>query len=246
MQNERDILQERMSEQLSRISSLQSRLDEQRLRAEELHRQGTSDLNIRVHDLQNEVTNLKETLLARDNQIKNLNTALENSKNAIDRLEVELAIRPLNETAEQIMKLENNLRQQKEENQNLRDKIKNEMINKLAIPDLIETMLSDKNEEIDHLKEKLSAKERELQTYVQLFDKQHSNKHETTGNDEKNSARTLSDIISLSEYDEPDVLRKQAQATQERSNDFAIPGASLHGFPMVSLMFLFYVRSQMS
>lgn len=34
-----------------RISSLQSRLDEQRHRAEELHRQGTSDLNIRVHDL---------------------------------------------------------------------------------------------------------------------------------------------------------------------------------------------------
>lgn len=223
-----------MSEQLARISSLQSRLDEQRLRAEELHRQGTSDLNIRVHDLQNEVTNLKETLLARDNQIKNLNTALENSKNAIDRLEVELAIRPLNETAEQILKLENNLRQQKEENQNLRDKIKNEMINKLAIPDLIETMLSDKNEEIDHLKEKLVAKERELQTYVQLFDKQHSKQHETV-NDDKNSARTLSDIISLSEYDEPDVLRKQAQ--QERTNDFAIPGASLHGFPMVSYFF---------
>ncbi|XP_063695962.1 A-kinase anchor protein 9 isoform X2 [Culicoides brevitarsis] len=231
LQNERDILQERMSEQLARISSLQSRLDEQRLRAEELHRQGTSDLNIRVHDLQNEVSNLKETLLARDNQIKTLNTALENSKNAIDRLEVELAIRPLNETAEQIVKLETNLRQQKEENQALQNKIKNEMINKLAIPDLIETMLSDKNEEIDHLKEKLAAKERELQTYVQLFDKQHSKQGHDTGLDEKNSARTLSDIISLSDYDEPDVMRKQAQKTQ---NEFVIPGASLHGFPMDS------------
>uniref|UniRef100_A0A336KVR5 CSON000948 protein n=1 Tax=Culicoides sonorensis TaxID=179676 RepID=A0A336KVR5_CULSO len=230
LQNERDILQERMSEQLARISSLQSRLDEQRLRAEELHRQGTSDLNIRVHDLQNEVTNLKETLIARDNQIKNLNTALENSKNAIERLEVELAIRPMNETAEHIQKLENNLRQQKEDNEALRDKIKNEMINKLAIPDLIETMLSDKNEEIDHLKEKLMAKERELQTYAHLFDKQNPSKNET-GLDDQKSARTLSDIISLSEYDEPDVMRRQAQA-QERSNDFAIPGASLHGFPM--------------
>lgn len=52
LQHERDALQERMSEQLVRISSLQSRLDEQRHRAEEIHRQGTSDLNIRVHDLQ--------------------------------------------------------------------------------------------------------------------------------------------------------------------------------------------------
>lgn len=221
-----------MSEQLVRISSLQSRLDEQRLRAENLHRQGTSDLNIRVHDLDVEVSNLKETLVARDNQIKNLNTALENSKNEIERLEVELEIRPLNETAEQIQKLETNLKQQKEETQKLREKIKNEMINKLAIPDLIETMLSDKNEEIDHLKEKLQAKEKELQTYVQLFDKQHPSPREVQ--DDKISARTLSDIVSISDFDEPDVLRRQAVQNENRSNDFVIPGASLHGFPMVS------------
>lgn len=37
---------------MMKISSLQSRLDEQRLCAEETHRQRTSDLNIRLHDLQ--------------------------------------------------------------------------------------------------------------------------------------------------------------------------------------------------
>lgn len=237
LQNERDILQERMQEQLVRISSLQSRLDEQRLRAEELHRQGTSDLNIKAHDLAVECSNLKETLASRDNQIKNLNQALEESKEVIDRLEIELAIRPLTETAEHIQKLENNLKQQKEENLQLKEKIKNEMINKLALPDLIETMLSDKNEEIDHLKEKILAKEKELQTYIQLFDKQNPNSHPKDLIDDKVSARTLSDIVSISEFDEPDVMRKMQQDTR----DFVIPGASLQqqGFPMVSQYFFF-------
>ena len=66
-----------MSEQMQRISALQSRLEEQRHRAEELQRQGSSDLNIRIHDLQNEVLNLKETLGTRDKQVANLKNHLE-------------------------------------------------------------------------------------------------------------------------------------------------------------------------
>jgi golgin subfamily B member 1 len=206
-----------MSEQLLRISSLQSRLDEQRLRAEDLHRQGTSDLNIRVHDLTNEVSNLRETLLARDKQINNLKSFLENSKKVIDRQELELAAGSHIDRAG-VDKLEGDLRQKTEENQRLKEKIKNEMINKLALPDLMETMLADKNEEIDHLKERLDVKEQELQALRHKEQGQH---------DDKLSARTLSDIVSISEYDEPDHLRRatQTQGSGLGIGSIPIPGA---------------------
>lgn len=111
------------------------------------------------------------------------------------------------------------LRHKNEEIQRLKEKIKNEMINKIALPDLMETMLADKNEEIDHLKEQIEMKENELKAYRKL----NLNLNENDGKElqrlcdadaredgsGKISARTLSDIVSISsEYDEPDVIRK--------------------------------------
>ncbi|XP_075162394.1 pericentrin-like protein isoform X6 [Haematobia irritans] len=226
LQYERESLQERMSEQTQRISALQSRLEEQRQRAEELQRANTSDLNIRIHDLQNELQTAKETLSNRDKQISTMKQQLEKSKVAIDRLEAELAVehQPDRSTIE---RLENELKLKQGENQKLKDKIKNEMINKLALPDLMETMLADKNEEIDHLKEQLECKENELQNA--LRDCTHSSSmgvmdkkpDDMVG---KLSARTLSDIVSISEFDEPDVVRRAAVANT--SSPLLLPAAS--------------------
>lgn len=256
-----------------RISSLQSRLDEQRHRAEELHRQGTSDLNIRVHDLkvciliykiikclylfsysQNEVANLKETLSSRDKQISTLRSHLEESKKLIDRQESEIAQMaqtPLD------AKHEYELRHKNDEIQRLKDKIKNEMINKIALPDLMETMLADKNEEIDHLKEQIQMKEKELNTYYKIGFKENNAKDmqlqrfsDVDGSakgdgDGKMSARTLSDIVSISsEFDEPDIVRKMADpnALDHGGFTFNIQGGILSQ-NMVSfyLFFLLYL-----
>ncbi|CAO1430628.1 unnamed protein product [Diamesa tonsa] len=160
LQQEKDILQERMSEQLMKISSLQSRLDEQRLRAEELTKESQADLTIRVHDLQNELLTLKETLSAREKQISNLNHLLEHSKKIIDRQEHELAFSEDNDKS-LVEKLEDELKRNIGEIQRLKDKIKTEMINKVALPDLMETMLAEKNEEIENLREQLAARDKE-------------------------------------------------------------------------------------
>ncbi|XP_055853886.1 pericentrin isoform X5 [Episyrphus balteatus] len=205
LQHERDSLQEKMSEQMQRISALQSRLEEQRHRAEELQRQGSSDLNIRIHDLQNEVLNLKETLGTRDKQVANLKNHLDKSKAAIDRLEAELAVGSHSDRS-LVEKLEAELKAKNSDIQQLKEKIKSQMISKLALPDLMETMLADKNDEIDHLKEQLEKKEKELQGVLELNLSEASNKTKHDG--VKVSARTLSDIVSLSEYDEPDVIRR--------------------------------------
>lgn len=217
-----------MSEQISRISSLQSRLDEQRHRAEELHRQGTSDLNVRVYDLQSQLNNVQEKLTAREKQIATLKDHLEQSKIIIDRLEAELALGTDGDQSK-LNKLETELKLKDNENQKLKEKIRNEMINKLALPDLMETMLADKNEEIDYIKEQLDAKQAALQVYLDLnLDEQQLcelKKNAKEIADGKSSARTLSDIVSLSEYDETDIIRKVSdnRDLQTSSKFFTMP-----------------------
>nr|XP_036226737.1 golgin subfamily A member 4 isoform X3 [Bactrocera oleae] len=217
LQHDREALQDRMSEQNQRISTLQSRLEEQRKRAMELQRAGSTDFNVRIHDLQTEVHNLREIVSVRDKQIATMKQQLEKSKVAIDRLEAELAVEQQPDRSV-VERLETELKLKNSAIQMLKEKIKNEMINKLALPDLMETMLADKNEEIDHLREQLESKNMEIQ---ELNSSQASSlgggvvagKNNVVGKDEnstKLSAHTLSDIVSISEFDEPDVMRRAA------------------------------------
>ena len=209
IQQERDILQERMSDQMMKISSLQSRLDEQRIRAEELNKQSTSDLQLRVHDLQNELGSLRETLSARDKQISNLNQLLEHSKKIIDRQEHELAFSGDNDKS-LVDRLEEELKRKSDEIERLKEKIKSEMINKVALPDLMETMMAEKNEEIEALKDQLMMQGQEEfleQTYVK-------------GNDSTPPASSAGGTIlsMISEYEEPDTLRRMAEPQISFSN----------------------------
>nr|NP_001261861.1 Pericentrin-like protein, isoform J [Drosophila melanogaster]AGB94554.1 Pericentrin-like protein, isoform J [Drosophila melanogaster] len=212
LQHERDTLQGRMEEQTQRISTLQNRLEEQRQRAEQLHRTGTSDLNTRVHELQGEVQNLYEQLAARDKQMANMRQQLQRSKEEITRLETEVEVRTQPDRS-LVNKLQAEVQQKGAEIVKLKDKIRTEMINRLAIPDLMETMLADKNDEIDHLRDQLEAKEKELQASQQEASQISSpsgaaGKQEGSGG--KLSARTLSDIGSITEFPEPDVERRAA------------------------------------
>ncbi|XP_049315259.1 centrosome-associated protein CEP250 isoform X10 [Bactrocera dorsalis] len=217
LQHDREALQDRMSEQNQRISTLQSRLEEQRKRAMELQRAGSTDFNVRIHDLQTEVQNLRETVSVRDKQIVTMKQQLEKSKVAIDRLEAELAVEHQPDRSV-VERLEAELKQKNSAIQMLKEKIKNEMINKLALPDLMETMLADKNEEIDHLREQLESKDKEIQELnlsqaSSLGGGVVAGKGIAAGKDEistKLSAHTLSDIVSISEFDEPDVMRRAA------------------------------------
>lgn len=212
LQSERDLLQEKMSEQIMRITSIQSRLDEQRQRAEELQRAGTSDLNLKVYDLQTELTTLKETLSARDKQITVLKSHLAQSKEIIDKQEVEIALATNASTStsenSRLDKLVAEIEAKNVENKNLRDKIRMEMISKVALPDLMETMLADKSEEIDYLKEQLEARENELKSL---------NNRQLLGSiEEKFSFKFAKDSTpSVNESDENDRTRRLPEASQD-------------------------------
>uniref|UniRef100_A0A182MY74 Pericentrin/AKAP-450 centrosomal targeting domain-containing protein n=1 Tax=Anopheles dirus TaxID=7168 RepID=A0A182MY74_9DIPT len=210
LQHERDVLQEKMSEQSLKISSLQTKLDEQRLRAEELHRQGTSQLTVKVHDLQNELHNLKETLQTRDKQIVNLKQFLENSQQAIARQEKELAMNQDGaERSQQEQRLEGELRAKEEEIRLLKERIKNEMINKAALPDLMETMLADKNDEIDQLKERL-AQQQQMDDQNAAGTKQRNEMAAAAAlAKDDDGGRTLSDVVSITDCDESDMVMRR-------------------------------------
>uniref|UniRef100_A0A1Q3G104 Putative a-kinase anchor protein 9 n=1 Tax=Culex tarsalis TaxID=7177 RepID=A0A1Q3G104_CULTA len=228
LQHERDVLQERMTEQSLKITTLQSKLDEQRMRAEELHRQGTSHLTVKVHDLQEELVNLRETLHTRDKQIDNLKNFLENSRQVIERQEKELAVNQASNDRSQFeIKLEAELKAKTEEVQQLKHKIQHEMINKVALPDLMETMLADKNDEIDQLREKLNQLQLQQQTPV------------AAAKDDDN-ARTLSDIVSITDCDESaDMVMRRAP---EHSEGGFFPPPLPHNIPLDTSNSLFHSK----
>jgi hypothetical protein len=189
---DRDILQDRSKEQELKIASLQSRLDEARIRAEKIN---NSELIIKVQDLQNEIKILSEKLEAKDKQIASINAMLESSKKLINDQDEQLAINAENEKL---------MRQELIENQEgfskLEAKIKAEMIDKTTIPDLMETLIAEKNIEISNLEDKLNERNRELDHFRNLFGASKVS-HEAN-------------LYSEKSFDEPDVLRHVAEENQ--------------------------------
>jgi hypothetical protein len=68
---ERDVLQERMEEQLLKISALQSRLDEQRQKADSQLKEANLELQTKVRDQEKELNRLLETIENREQEVCN-------------------------------------------------------------------------------------------------------------------------------------------------------------------------------
>ena len=94
-----------------------------------------------------------------------------------------------------LQKLKNKLEVVEDEKQVLQAKL-NSQEKSQNIPQLIDSMLAEKNAEIDHLHELLAQREKQLEVYLSLDEAQLRDilrQHEH----QKNSARTLSDILSI-------------------------------------------------
>lgn len=118
---------------------------------------------------QAEINELKETISARDKQIGVLKNHLTQSKEIIDKQEAEIQAYSSGSGGSSdtfakglIEKLESQIDAKDLENKNLKEKIRSEMITKAALPDLMETILADKTDEIDKLKDQLEARENEI------------------------------------------------------------------------------------
>lgn len=96
------------------------------------------------------------------------------------------------------------------------------------MPQLIDAMLTDKNNEIDHLREQLMQREKQLEVYFSIDEAQ---LRELLRHNEyqKNSARTLSDILSInSECEEVEAIREAPNYTRQNVSNFKIPNSLIH------------------
>ncbi|CAH1639368.1 unnamed protein product [Spodoptera littoralis] len=209
---ERDVLQARMSEQALKISSLSARLQQQRNDAEALSHQATSQLSVQLHDALAEVQRLKEELESKDKQLLRVKQTLEereklhdehhslygNSCNPKDK--VIILERELSTAQSRIGQLESLARSLEKDKEQLHTAIR------------------------DHQRA-LAEKEDQLQELLALkLDE--DNQKEENGDvlEGKASARTLSDIVSISEFDEQDLQMRRAEL---KGHNTSITGAHI-------------------
>ncbi|KAK4873718.1 hypothetical protein RN001_013078 [Aquatica leii] len=202
VQNERDLLQDQVSEHLILISSLQMRLDDQRLRADQVQKQTNTSLEVRIYDLESEIKNLLDVIAARDKSIKHLNKTIEETKRKLGDQEIELTAK-LEDTL--VLELNEKIKKLENENASLLYKINNDAQNAHVLPSLVDNILADKNKDIEKLQEKLDKTQKQLNEYLSLnLDREQLQ----TLSQLTNSERAFSEMLSMLDHDAPDTLRK--------------------------------------
>ncbi|XP_031352709.1 A-kinase anchor protein 9-like isoform X3 [Photinus pyralis] len=216
VQNERDILQDQVSEHLILISSLQMRLDDQRLRAEQVQKQTNTSLEVRIYDLENEIKNLMEVITARDKTVKNLNKTVEETKKKLKDQELELNTKVDDDV---ICQLQDQVKRMQAENAALLKRINDDAQNAQVLPNLVDNILADKNKDIEKLQEKLDKTQTQLNDYLSLnLDREQLK----TLSRLSSSERALSDILSLVDVDSPERLRKVERQAESLSGSINV------------------------
>lgn len=222
---EQEILHQTASEQLFQIEAMRGRLEQHKQSAPFAQKQATSRLELQLHEATTKYHSLEQIITNKEIEIKELKAQLERANQMLAEKETEM---------ENLVELENsalqNLKDQlkliQEENKVLKMKLGMQEHTQLELPQLIDTMLADKNEEIDHLKEQLSKKGNQLNAYSSFVLDDVQLRELTKQTEAKNSARTLSDILSIhSECEEPEAIRttNTTQMTPHNISSFRLP-----------------------
>ncbi|XP_012253145.2 A-kinase anchor protein 9 isoform X3 [Athalia rosae] len=215
LQAEQEILQQTTSEQLFQIEAMRGRLEQQKQSAPFAQRQATSRLELQLHEANAKLHSLERGLADKELQIRDIQMQLDRANKLLLEKEGEIAsvVQTENNT---IQKLRDRLEVIEEEKKLLEAKVGSQERVQQELPHLLDSMLEDKNEEIDHLKDQLSKKEKQLEMYLSLNLDENQLKEFLKQAEPKNSARTLSDILSIhSECEEfPEAIREAVNLTQ--------------------------------
>ncbi|XP_046969688.1 pericentrin-like [Vanessa cardui] len=196
---ERDVLQSRMSEQALRISSLSARLQQQRNDAEALAHTAASDLSVQLHDAHAEVQRLKEELESKDKQLMRLRQSSAEREKFVDQQQslygnscnpndkVVILERELLNAQSKIAQLEGIVASLEMDKDKLKSTVKE-----------YERALAEKEDQFNDI------------MALKLEDEQNQNQRSEVV-EAKTSARTLSDIVSISEFDEQDLQMRRAE-----------------------------------
>ncbi|KAL6263194.1 hypothetical protein P5V15_005994, partial [Pogonomyrmex californicus] len=226
---EQEILHQTASEQLFQIEAMRGRLEQHKQSAPFAQKQATSRLELQLHEATAKYHSLEQTITDKEIELKELKAQLERANQILAEKEAEMEnfVQSENGALQKIERLKDQLKLVQEEKKILQMKLGTQEQAQLELPQLIDTMLADKNEEIDHLKEQLSKKEKQLNAFSSLALDDIQLKELTKQAETKNSARTLSDILSIhSECEEfPEAIRgpNATHATSHNVSSFKIP-----------------------
>ena len=195
LQAEQEILQQTASEQLFQMEAMRGRLEQQKQDAPFAQRQATSRLELQLHESNTKLNSMERLIAEKDLELKEIREQLDRANQILIEKEMEIANVVQSEN-DVIQKLKDQLEIAEEEKKVLESKMGKQERAQIELPQLLDSMLADKNEEIDHLKEQLLKKEKQLEIYLSLNLDENQLK-EMSRQEPKNSARTLSDILSI-------------------------------------------------
>ncbi|KAK2581852.1 hypothetical protein KPH14_002317 [Odynerus spinipes] len=196
LQAEQEILQQTASEQLYQMEAMRGRLEQQKQSAPFAQRQATSRLELELHEANTKIQSLEQAISDKELELNDVKDQLQRSNQLLLEKEAEIA-NVVQLESMTIQKLKDRLVVVEEEKKNLQSKVGIQEQAQLELPQLIDSMLADKNEEIDHLKEQLSKKEKQLDIYSSVALDESQLRELAKHVEPKNSARTLSDILSI-------------------------------------------------
>nr|CAH7720562.1 unnamed protein product [Callosobruchus chinensis] len=197
--NEKDYMKKQIQEQLVLISDFQIRLDEQRIRAEHIEKQTNTSLELKIYELQDDIVALREKLQNKDKLLNSQKLVLTETQERLRTLEADMNSQKDDEI---IIDMQRELEVLRTENAQMKDKMDKEA---QMVPNLVGNIISDKNSDIENLKEKLSETEKLLQTYTAFNLDQDELR---TLSNLKNNGTTLEQIISFLDMTQPEQVRR--------------------------------------
>lgn len=194
-------MKKQIQEQLVLISDFQIRLDEQRLRADHIEKQTNTSLELRIYDLQNEIVTLRDKLQTKEKAIAHQQVLLNDTQQRLKALEEEISGNS-KEDDELLVTMQKELEALRAENKQMKIKISNEA---QIVPNLVENIISDKNVDIEKLREKLEDTERLLESYTSLsLDRRELQ----TLSNLKNQGTSLEEVLGILDLSQRERIRK--------------------------------------
>ncbi|XP_057661015.1 cytadherence high molecular weight protein 2-like isoform X1 [Diorhabda carinulata] len=206
--SEREYLKKQIQEQLVLISDFQIRLDEQRIRADNIEKQTNTSLELKIYDMQNEITSLREKLQQKEKYINNQVVLLKETQDRVRNLENEVSC---TKDDDLIVEMQKEIDKLRSDNAQMKKKIQNDS---QMVPNLVENIISDKNNDMERLRLKLDDTEKLLEAYTSLnLDK----KDLKTLAEIKNNGTNLEELISIIDLSHGDQVRRMESKNNSES-----------------------------
>ncbi|CAH1108481.1 unnamed protein product [Psylliodes chrysocephalus] len=208
---ERDYMKKQIQEQLVLISDFQIRLDEQRIRADNIEKQTNTSFELKIYDLQYEITSLREKLQQKEKALGNQQVLLTETQDRLRNIENELIT---SKDDELIVSMQREVEKLRADNAKMKTKIKSDAS---MLPNLVGNIISDKNTDMARLRSRLDDTEKLLEEYTSLkLDK----KDLKTLASMKSNGTSLEELFSILDLSQADQLRRMEYSTMSTPSMF--------------------------